>query len=880
MKTSFKLRRQFSKSSHRITRYLILSAALLSFVGCNQNNDQASEQPQTSAVQKENSHASAKALHTGDIDIWPSLDYSKTYDVELEAKIKELLSKMTLEQKIAQMIQPEIRDFTVEDMRRYGFGSYLNGGGAFPNNDKHASPEDWITLAENMYQASIDDTLDGSSIPAIWGTDAVHGHNNVIGATLFPHNIGLGAANNPELIERIAQATAREVMATGIDWVFAPTVAVVRDDRWGRTYEGYSEDPEIVKSYSAAIVTGLQGSIDGDFLSDKRVISTVKHFLGDGGTEGGVDQGDNIADEQTLFDIHAQGYVGGLTAGAQTVMASFNSWHGKKMHGHKYLLTDVLKNKMGFDGLVVGDWLGHGQIEGCTNYNCAATINAGLDIFMASGDAWKPLMDNTIAQVNSGEIPQSRIDDAVSRILRVKLRAGVFDKPSPAKRPLSGKLDIIGSPEHRAIARQAVRESLVLLKNKNNTLPINPSKNILIAGDAANNIGKQSGGWTITWQGTNNTNEDFPGGQSIYDGFAQAVEDAGGSLTLSIDGRYQSKPDVAIVVFGEEPYAEGVGDIKNVAYQQGVKSDLALLEKLKSEGIPVVSVFISGRPLYVNAELNASDAFVAAWLPGSEGNGVSDVLLANPDGSIKHDFSGRLSYSWPSSPRQSLVNRNDPGYDDLNSGPLLPYGFGLSYSAANNQGQLQLDDSLKVELIGADGSANLILFKKTIRAPYRAMVSSANNALPMTSNIVEVEGLKVRTIDKEIQEDARQIVFAENQTSKFSLVTSEPVDLTQQRENGQSLFLNLRIDSAINGPIKLSMGCEPECPGAVDITSELLKLAPSEWQEVNVSLACFEKAGISLDKIVAPFQITSAGALTISFSEVSFRTTPNVDECE
>ncbi|MBL4674571.1 MAG: exo 1,3/1,4-beta-D-glucan glucohydrolase [Arenicella sp.] len=876
MEASSKFKRQFKKSNNRVTRYLILSAALLSFVGCDQSIDQASKQPQASSTVKETSHASTSDLHAGNTDIWPSLDYSKTYNIELEAKITKLLSKMSLEQKIAQMIQPEIRDFTVEDMRRYGFGSYLNGGGAFPNNDKHASPKDWITLAEDMYQASIDDSLDGSTIPAIWGTDAVHGHNNVIGATLFPHNIGLGAANNPELIERIAQATAREVMATGIDWVFAPTVAVVRDDRWGRTYEGYSEDPEIVKSYSAAIVTGLQGSIDGDFLSDKHVISTVKHFLGDGGTEGGVDQGDNIADEQTLFDLHAQGYVGGLAAGAQTVMASFNSWHGKKMHGHKYLLTDVLKNKMGFDGLVVGDWLGHGQIEGCTNYNCAATINAGLDIFMASGDAWKPLLENTIAQVNSGEISQRRIDDAVSRILRVKLRAGVFDKPSPAKRPLSGKLDIIGAPGHRAIARQAVRESLVLLKNKNGILPINPNKNILIAGDAANNIGKQSGGWSITWQGTNNTNEDFPGGHSIYDGFAEAVEDAGGELTLSIDGRYQSKPDVAIVVFGEEPYAEGVGDIKNVAYQQGVKSDLALLERLKSEGIPVVSVFISGRPLYVNAELNASDAFVAAWLPGSEGNGVSDVLLSNTDGSIKHDFSGRLSYSWPSSPWQSSVNRNDQDYS-----PLLPYGFGLGYSAANNQGQLGLDNSLEVESISVDGGGNLILFKKTIRAPYTAMVSSINNTLPMTSNIVEVEGLKVRTIDKEIQEDARQVIFSENQASKFSLVTtSEPVDLTPQRKNGQSLLLNLRIDSAISGPIKLSMGCETECTGSVDITSDLQKLAPNQWQEVNVSLACFEKAGISLDKIVAPFQIKSAGALTLSFSEVSFRTTPNVDECK
>ena len=281
----------------------------------------------------------------------------------------------------------------------------------------------------------------------------------------FPHNIGLGAANNPALIEKIAAATAREVMVTGIDWVFAPTVAVVRDDRWGRTYEGYSEDPEIVKAYSASIVKGLQGAVDGDFLSDTRVVSTVKHFLGDGGTVNGDDQGNNIASEEELFALHAQGYVGGLSAGAQTVMASFNSWHGDKIHGNKYLLTDVLKEKMGFDGFVVGDWNGHGQVKGCSNSNCAQAANAGLDVYMAP-DEWKPLFSNLVNQVNSGEIPLSRINDAVTRILRVKMRAGLFDKPSPAKRPLSGKTEIIGSHDHRAVAKQAVRESLVLLKNK------------------------------------------------------------------------------------------------------------------------------------------------------------------------------------------------------------------------------------------------------------------------------------------------------------------------------------------------------------------------------------------------------------------------------
>lgn len=396
--------------------------------------------------------------------IWPELNLAVTQDAELETRVQALLASLTLEQKVAQMIQPEIRDITVDDMRTYGFGSYLNGGGSFPNGNKHSKPEDWIDLAEKMYQASVDDSVDGTRIPTMWGTDAVHGHNNVIGATLFPHNIGLGAANNPELIEKIANVTATEVMVTGIDWVFAPTVAAARDDRWGRTYESYSEDPAIIKSYSRAIVRGLQGVPGKDFLSDNRVISTVKHFIGDGGTVGGDDQGDNIDSETDLANIHGAGYVGGLEAGAQSVMASFNSWHGKKVHGSKYLLTDVLKDTMGFDGFVVGDWNGHGQIEGCTNWDCPQAALAGLDMYMVPTDAWKPLYENLIAQVKSGVIPMSRIDDAVTRILRVKMRAGLFEKPSPAQREYSGRMELIGHPEHRKVASQAVRESLVLLK--------------------------------------------------------------------------------------------------------------------------------------------------------------------------------------------------------------------------------------------------------------------------------------------------------------------------------------------------------------------------------------------------------------------------------
>ena len=535
----------------------VLTAAIcVSLTACDNAEKQTSSQVNNQANSKITKQTNVAPQASQNIDIWPVLDISVKQDQNVEAKVAEILQSMTLEQKVAQMIQPEIRDISVEDMRKYGFGSYLNGGGAFPDNNKHATPADWIKLAEAMYQASIDDSIDGSTIPTMWGTDAVHGHNNVIGATLFPHNIGLGAANNPDLIEQIAAITAKEVMVTGIDWVFAPTVAVVRDDRWGRTYEGYSEDPEIVRAYSASIVKGLQGSADQDFLGDERVISTVKHFLGDGGTEAGDDQGNNIATEQVLFDIHAQGYVGGLSAGSQSVMASFNSWHGKKNHGNKYLLTDVLKGRMGFDGFVVGDWNGHGQIKGCTNESCPQSINAGLDIFMVPTNAWKPLYENTIAQVKSGEIAQSRIDDAVSRILRVKIRAGLFDKPSPANRKLSGKTALIGAQEHREVAQQAVRESLVLLKNNNNLLPLSPHQNILVTGDGADNIGKQSGGWTITWQGTGNNNADFPGGTSIYDGIKEKLALGEGNIELSRDGTFEAKPDVAIVVFGEEPYAE------------------------------------------------------------------------------------------------------------------------------------------------------------------------------------------------------------------------------------------------------------------------------------------------------------------------------------
>ncbi|WP_166420716.1 glycoside hydrolase family 3 N-terminal domain-containing protein [Pseudoalteromonas sp. Z1A8] len=793
--------------------------------------------------------------------IWPKLNIAVKKDADIEAKIVNYLKAMTLEQKVAQMIQPEIRDITVEDMRKYGFGSYLNGGGAFPNGDKHATPMDWVALAESFYQASVDDSLDGSSIPTMWGTDAVHGHNNVIGATLFPHNIGLGAANNPDLIEKIASITAVEVMATGIDWVFAPTVAVVRDDRWGRTYEGYSEDPKIVHDYSAAIVNGLQGKADGDFLSDKRVISTVKHFIGDGGTVDGDDQGNNIDSEQSLFDIHAQGYVGGLSAGSQSVMASFNSWNGVKNHGNKYLLTDVLKTRMGFDGFVVGDWNGHGQIKGCTNESCPEAVNAGLDIFMVPTGAWKPLYENTIAQVNAGKISMSRIDDAVARILRVKLRAGLFDKPSPAKRLYSGKTELIGAQEHREVARQAVRESLVLLKNKNNLLPIAANQRVLVAGDGADNIGKQSGGWSITWQGTNNKNADFPGATSIYKGLEEQISAAGGSVTLSADGTFDQRPDVAIVVFGEEPYAEGHGDKDNLEFERGNKKSLALLSSLKEQGIPVVSVFISGRPMWVNSELNASDAFVAAWLPGTEGAGIADVLLKAADGTIQNNFKGKLSFSWPKSAVQTAVNKGDENYD-----PLLPYGFGLTYGDKNVLAD-DLDEDSKLD---NSGLTSMDILVGAPVAPWRLLLKSGNELLDVSSSTHEFGAIKYRTEDKIVQEDARQFSFSGAEKASAEIVTSFAEDTIAYVEADSVISFDIKLNEALTSDIALAMTCSGECGASIDLANVVDKTIENKWQSVSIDLGCFADKGVNFANLTSPFSLRSNGKASISVANIQF----------
>ena len=604
---------------------------------------------------------------------WPSVKSPIGLDASIEAKIDVWLEKMNLEQKIGQMIQAEIKSISPDDAAKYHIGSILNGGGSWPTEKADGPLGAWLNMANLFHGASMDTGDNRLGIPIIWGTDAVHGHNNVVGATIFPHNIGLGAGNNPTLLRDVGTATAREVAVTGIDWTFAPTVAVAKDSRWGRTYESYSSDPKIVAELSKELIIGLQGHPAFDnFLSEQKIIATAKHFVGDGGTAAGDDQGDTVLSEEELFKIHGQGYVQALGVGTQTVMASFSSWNGDKLHGHKYLLTDVLKGRMGFDGLVVGDWNGHEQIEGCSKSSCAEAINAGVDLIMVPED-WRAFQSNTVKQVKSGEITEARIDDAVRRILRVKYRAGMFDSGKPSTHRLAGRAKLIGHADHRNVARQAVRESLVLLKN-DGVLPIDPSKTILVTGSGSDNPIMQSGGWTVTWQGrsiedrTLNPRSYYKGHTTIANGISEAVKAAKGDFTTDENA---SKIDAAIVVFGEQPYAEFEGDLESLDFDLSNQQDFKIVQDLKAKGIPVVTVFISGRPRGVDAAIEASDAFVAAWLPGSEGAGVAEVLLSGENGKPAFDFKGKLPFAWPQT-----------GQDLSASTAKYNRGYGLTYSQA------------------------------------------------------------------------------------------------------------------------------------------------------------------------------------------------------
>ena len=629
------------------------------------------------------------------------------------AKVEAILNKMTLREKVGQIIMPDIDAVTPELAKKYKLGSILNGGGRYPNKNKFSSIEDWKNLSKAYYEAS--PKVDGLTIPILWGTDAVHGHNNVIGATIFPHNIGLGATRNPELIKEIGEAVAKEVLSTGIPWTFAPTITVPQNDTWGRTYEGYSEDPELVASLGQAMIFGLQGEGD-DFLGPNHMLATAKHFIADGGTTDGIDQGNAVISEMGLKNLHGKPYFKALDACVQTIMASFNSWNGKKLHGSNYLLTNILKQQMNFDGLVVGDWNGHGQVKGCTNTSCPQAFNAGVDIFMVP-DEWQELYKTTIKQVKNGSISRERLNDAVRRILRVKMQIGLLN----GMKPHEYKFNFIGDPEHTKIARRAVRESLVLLKNNGNLLPLDPNIHYVIIGEAAQSINSQMGGWTITWQARENKNSDYKNVQNIYTVLASYIISQGGSVEFSKDGSYKKTPDTVIAVYGEEPYAEGDGDRKDLQYLGKDSKYLSLMDKFSKQELPIVSIFLSGRPLEVNKQLNLSNAFVAAWLPGTAVEGIGDVIFTKK-GQINYDFKGKLSYSWP-----KYADQN-PNFKDANYSPLFPYGYGLNYSSIKN--------IVNIEEVNIEKEVNeIILFIGSAYSPGIEFVQEGSDVEQIQSDI-------------------------------------------------------------------------------------------------------------------------------------------------
>jgi len=584
-----------------------------------------------------------------------------------DAQVAPILAKMTLSEKVGQMTQPDqsfIKDLA--DMETYSFGSVLSGGDSDPKTNSFA---DWRDMYERFQSQAVKTRL---KIPILYGVDAVHGHNNVIGAVVFPHNVGLGATRDAKLVEEIARITALEVRATGMNWAFSPCVAVPQDERWGRTYEGFSEDPKLVAELGEAAVRGLQGS---DLKDPLRVLGCAKHYVGDGGTTWGtgtakwevpgkpfgLDQGDTRLTEAELRRIHMLGYPAAIKAGVGTIMPSYNSWNGEKASGSKRLLTEILKVELGFEGFLISDYNALDQLPGDFRSDIKTSINAGMDMVMVP-EKYKEFHALLKDLAEKGEVPMARIDDAVKRILRVKAAMGLLGE-SPVVLADRGLEKSFGSPEHRAVARRAVRESLVLLKNDKKTLPLaKGAARIHVAGKGADDIGNQTGGWTITWQGKSGATT--TGGTTILAAIKDAVAKTT-SVTFSKDGTGADGATVGVVVVGETPYAEMRGDREDLGLD---KDDKEAIANVKKAGIPVVVVLLSGRPMIITDVLPEADAFVAAWLPGTEGQGVADVLFGD------YKPTGKLAHSWPRSMAQIPINRGDAKYD-----PLFAFGFGLTY---------------------------------------------------------------------------------------------------------------------------------------------------------------------------------------------------------
>jgi beta-glucosidase len=810
---------------------------------------------------------------------WPRITSEAGFDAALEQRVRGLVAQLTLEEKVGQMIQPELAQLTPEDVTAYKIGSALNGAGIWPQGKRWATVADWVDTVDTFWVAAEEAYKERPfRIPFAWATDAVHGNNNVYGATIFPHNIGLGAANDPELIRRIGEATAREITATGMDWTFAPTVTTPRDRRWGRYYEGYSEDPEIVYAYAGEMVRGLQGDPEHLGAAD-RVIATVKHWVADGGTAYGADRGTAQCDEDILRNIHAMGFFSGLSAGAQAVMVSFSSWenpanydhtpgrpvaYNHKVHGSKYLLTDVLKDAMGFDGILITDWDAHAEVAGCTIGDAGYVINAGVDVLMVAGrEAWQSVWRNAVRRARSGEIPMARIDDAVTRVLRVKMRAGLWDRPRPRDRSVAP--GVLGA--HRALSREAAGKSLVLLKNARGALPISRTARVLVTGSGADDIRKQTGGWTLTWQGDDVTLADLPGAQTI----ATAVGDVVG-------------PDVALVVIGEDSYAEMRGTIKPwrtleyAALKPSYARDLATLRRLHASGVTLITVLLTGRPLYVTEELNLSDAFVVGWLPGPEGGGITDVLFG------ERDFRGRLANSWPRRKDSHALNRIPPHIPDYvvpdeevapdgAHAPLFPYGYGLSIKDGSAATRLGLDlDRLPPHVpeepaLPPPADAALDVFGQGADGQYPLRIGGHNTWSRVDISMTEPTDCWV--VHAVPVDDAINLRFKGFPAFVYAQARSgEPADLRGYLVSGGSLRLSVRV---VERPDRALLLCchddYPAQPG-LDLAPRLARLPVGTWHELDVPVAELAGVGTDLRHVDAPFMLYTDGTAELALRHV------------
>ena len=844
---------------------------------------------------------------------WPRIDSAIAKDASIEQQVAKIVSQMTIEEKVGQMIQPELRGVTAQEIIDYKIGSILNGGGAWPNENKHATARDWVEKADEFWLATEEAFQDRPfRIPFMWATDAVHGHNNVFGATVFPHNIGLGCARDPELIGSIGRITAIEIAATGLDWTFAPTVATPRDLRWGRVYEGYSEDPEIVYAYASEMVKGLQGDAE-ELKGEHHVISNVKHWVGDGGTYNGTDRGVNGYSEELLRNIHAMGYFSGLKAGAQVVMSSFNSWDNQanydhspelagqyngKIHGSKYLLTDVLKEKMGFDGLVVTDWHGHSEVSKCSDDDATYAINAGNDILMIPVNKhWTAVYRQAVRDIEAGLIPISRIDDAVTRILRVKMRAGLWEKPCPSARALAGNQSLLGNPEHREIARKAVRNSLVLLKNKEQILPLAKNQKVILTGSAADDLQKQSGGWNLTWQGDENCLADFPGATTVKMALEAELGIENVRFDPALEGEY-AQGDIAVVVFGEDPYAEMMGDIKAwqtleyASLKRSYKRDVELIRKLHSAGVKIVSIFFSGRPLYLNEEIAKSDAFVAAFLPGSEGEGITDVIVGDEHANARFDFTGTLSFSWPDKKRSTTVNRKPAHIPDYvlpeqeqdpegEHKPLFAYGYGLNYTSclqSTDLDDLELDADQQAERAAATHATHMYGVQATV-GDYQLKVADIEHWMGVDvsrNNPVSLDTISTIPFNYQQQQDAVEIVIAEMAAVYMQPTDGSAEDMSHYDNPNGFISFDIKIIDAPTEPVFMALQTftdteELENMPSVDITGQI-KMAEDGFQTIKVPCSEFAAQAMDFRFIDTPFMLFTQGKLRAVIANICWDT--------